>query len=93
MTALVATCPNVTLGFKPNRLLIYAASLFHKTEDFRFKLGFENARSFFTFLYGAPRSRKYYTKNAPQEHRAAFLDQVFRAPPRSPESLATHYEL
>eukprot|EP00928_Gymnodinium_smaydae_P067446 TRINITY_DN50417_c0_g1_i1.p1 TRINITY_DN50417_c0_g1~~TRINITY_DN50417_c0_g1_i1.p1 ORF type:complete len:444 (+),score=50.44 TRINITY_DN50417_c0_g1_i1:167-1333(+) len=90
MAARVVMCPNVTLGYKPNRLLIYAASLFHKTEDFRFKSGFENARTFMTFLYGDPRSRGYYEENAPPEYREAFLEQVFRAPS---ESFGTKHEL
>eukprot|EP00930_Biecheleria_cincta_P047352 TRINITY_DN32805_c0_g1_i1.p1 TRINITY_DN32805_c0_g1~~TRINITY_DN32805_c0_g1_i1.p1 ORF type:complete len:451 (+),score=65.05 TRINITY_DN32805_c0_g1_i1:98-1450(+) len=82
--ALAVGCATVMIPWRPNRAVIYVSSFYHRTEPFRFKPDFPNRRTFLTFLYGKPASRREYEKLAPKEHRRAFLEAVFKAP------LATH---
>lgn len=78
MLALVKDCPNVTVAYKPNRAIIFASSLFHRTEPFLFKPGFQHARGFLTFLYGKPRSVQGHVALSPEQHRASFAEQIAR---------------
>ena len=43
---------NVTVPYRQNRIVIFDSKLFHKTDEFRFKEGYENRRINLTFLYG-----------------------------------------
>lgn len=46
---------NVTVPYKQNRIVIFDSALYHKTDDFRFKPGYENRRINLTFLFGKMR--------------------------------------
>ena len=43
---------NVTVPYKENRAVIFDSALFHHTDDFDFKEGYENRRINLTILYG-----------------------------------------
>ena len=47
---------NVTIPYKQNRAVIFDSFLFHKTDRYRFKSGYENRRINLTFLYGDKQS-------------------------------------
>ena len=42
----------VVIPYKENRIVIFDSALFHKSDDFKFKPGYENRRMNVTFLYG-----------------------------------------
>jgi len=46
---------NVTVPYKQNRIVIFDSALYHKTDDFTFKPGYENRRINLTFLFGKMR--------------------------------------
>ena len=43
---------NVTIPHKPNRAVIFDSALFHQTDKYQFKDGYENGRINLTFLSG-----------------------------------------
>ncbi|KAL7553879.1 hypothetical protein ACHAWF_017222 [Thalassiosira exigua] len=43
---------NVTVRHKPNRAVIFDSALFHQTDKYRFKKGYENGRINLTLLFG-----------------------------------------
>ena len=43
---------NVTVPHKPNRAVIFDSALFHQTDKYRFKKGYENGRINLTLLFG-----------------------------------------
>ena len=43
---------NVTVQHKPNRAVIFDSALFHQTDKYRFKKGYENGRINLTLLFG-----------------------------------------
>jgi hypothetical protein len=43
---------NVTIPYQQNRAVIFDAALFHQTDKFQFKMGYENRRISLTLLYG-----------------------------------------
>ena len=43
---------NVTVKHKPNRAVIFDSALFHQTDKYRFKKGYENGRINLTLLFG-----------------------------------------
>lgn len=43
---------NVTVPFKMNRAIMFDSALFHHTDSFKFKKGYENRRINLTILYG-----------------------------------------
>lgn len=47
-----ANYANITVPYKQNRAVIFDSALFHKTDEFRFKAGYENRRINLTILYG-----------------------------------------
>ena len=81
MDALVLQCPHVTIEYKPNRAIIFASSLFHKTEPFEFRKGYENSRAFMTFLYGENKSPSEHIATAPEDARVKFAAEIARKPP------------
>jgi hypothetical protein len=46
---------NVTVHHRPNRAVIFDSALFHQTERYRFRSGYENGRINLTFLFGEMR--------------------------------------
>jgi len=80
MDALVLRCPHVTIEYKPNRAIIFASSLFHKTEPFEFRKGYENSRAFMTFLYGDNKSPLEHIATAPEDARVNFAAELARKP-------------
>lgn len=42
----------IVIPYKENRIVIFDSALFHKSDDFKFKPGYENRRMNVTFLYG-----------------------------------------
>jgi hypothetical protein len=46
---------NVTVHHRPNRAVIFDSALFHMTEKYRFRRGYENGRINLTFLFGEMR--------------------------------------
>ena len=48
----LAGCEKVVVPYKQNRLVMFHSKLFHKTDSFRFKRGFENRRINLTLLFG-----------------------------------------
>lgn len=49
---------NVTVPYRQNRAVIFNSFLFHKTQDCKFRQGYENRRINLTFLYGENQSIK-----------------------------------
>jgi hypothetical protein len=49
---------NVTVTHRQNRAVIFDSALFHHTDEFRFKKGYENRRINLTILYGTMRKDK-----------------------------------
>jgi hypothetical protein len=47
---------NVTVHHRPNRAVIFDSALFHMTEKYRFRRGYENGRINLTFLFGEMRA-------------------------------------
>lgn len=47
-----ANFANVTIPYRANRAVIFDSSLFHQTDNFQFKKGYENRRINLTILYG-----------------------------------------
>ena len=45
---------NVTVAYKANRMTLFDSSLYHRTDNFKFKPGYKNRRINLTLLYGAP---------------------------------------
>ena len=43
---------NITVPHKPNRAVIFDSALFHQTDKYTFKQGYENGRINLTFLFG-----------------------------------------
>ncbi len=43
---------NLTIAHKPNRAVIFDSALFHQTDRYRFKKGYENGRINLTLLFG-----------------------------------------
>ena len=43
---------NVTIPYRSNRAVIFDSALFHRTDNFRFKQGYQNRRINLTILYG-----------------------------------------
>mmetsp|Transcript_31114 Transcript_31114/g.66082 ORF Transcript_31114/g.66082 Transcript_31114/m.66082 type:complete len:478 (+) Transcript_31114:45-1478(+) len=43
---------NLTIAHKPNRAVIFDSALFHETDRYRFKKGYENGRINLTLLFG-----------------------------------------
>jgi hypothetical protein len=43
---------NVTVKHKPNRCIIFDSALFHQTQKYKFKTGYQNSRINLTLLYG-----------------------------------------
>jgi hypothetical protein len=43
---------NVTIPYKQNRAVLFDSALFHHTDKFKFKKGYENRRINLTLLYG-----------------------------------------
>jgi len=41
-----------TVTHRPNRLVLFKSSLFHETDRARFKMGYQNRRINFTYLFG-----------------------------------------
>jgi len=72
MDYLVSGCPNVTVAYKPNRAVIWASTLYHRTERFLFKPEFLDSRGFLTLLYGVPRSVKEVVALSPEHVRDSF---------------------
>ena len=50
-----ANFANVTVHHRPNRAVIFDSALFHRTERYRFKRGYENGRINLTLLFGEMR--------------------------------------
>jgi tetratricopeptide (TPR) repeat protein len=48
----VAGCDRVRVPYRENRAIVFNSNLFHRTDDFRFRPGFENRRINITLLYG-----------------------------------------
>ena len=48
----VAGCEAVRVPYRENRAVVFNSNLFHRTDDFRFRPGFENRRINITLLYG-----------------------------------------
>ena len=46
---------NVTIPHRQNRIVLFDSALFHKTDNFRFKKGYENRRINLTLLFGKMR--------------------------------------
>lgn len=44
---------NLTVPYKANRMVLFDSSLYHRTDDFRFKRGYRNRRINLTYLYGS----------------------------------------
>ena len=49
---------NVTVPYKQNRIVIFDSALYHKTDTFKFKPGYENRRINLTFLFGKMQKAK-----------------------------------
>lgn len=43
---------NITVPHKPNRAVIFDSALFHQTDRYSFKQGYENGRINLTLLFG-----------------------------------------
>jgi len=43
---------NVTVPHRQNRVVLFDSALFHQTDEYNFKKGYENRRINLTFLYG-----------------------------------------
>lgn len=43
---------NVTVKHQPNRCVMFDSALFHQTQKYRFKQGYENGRINLTLLFG-----------------------------------------
>lgn len=43
---------NITVPHKPNRAVIFDSALFHQTDKYKFKGGYENGRINLTLLFG-----------------------------------------
>lgn len=43
---------NITIPHKPNRAVIFDSALFHQTDKYSFKQGYENGRINLTLLFG-----------------------------------------
>jgi len=46
---------NVTVPYRQNRIVLFDGALFHRTDRFRFRKGYENRRINLTLLFGAMR--------------------------------------
>ena len=46
---------NITVKHQPNRCVIFDSALFHQTDKYRFKKGYENGRINLTLLFGEMR--------------------------------------
>jgi hypothetical protein len=47
----------VVVPYRANRAVIFNSDLIHRTDDIRFKHGYENRRINITYLYGARQGR------------------------------------
>jgi tetratricopeptide (TPR) repeat protein len=47
------TAPPLVIPYRQNRAIIFCSSLFHETDDIRFKPGYENRRINITMLFGS----------------------------------------
>jgi hypothetical protein len=52
MAALVADGEEVVVPYRANRMVLFKSDLFHATDSFDFRKGFENRRINLTFLFG-----------------------------------------
>ncbi len=52
IAAFLETSDSVTIPYRQNRAVIFNSNLFHKSDDFRFKEGYENRRINVTILFG-----------------------------------------
>lgn len=48
---------NITVKHRPNRAVIFDSALFHQTDKYRFRTGYENGRINLTFLFGDMQKR------------------------------------
>ena len=48
----------ITVPHRQNRVVIFNSDLFHKTDDYRFRPGYENRRINVTLLYGYRQARE-----------------------------------
>ena len=46
---------NVTIPYRQNRIVVFDSALYHKTDSFRFREGYENRRINLTLLFGKMR--------------------------------------
>ena len=46
---------NVTIPYRQNRIVVFDSALYHKTDSFRFRGGYENRRINLTLLFGKMR--------------------------------------
>jgi len=56
---------NVTIPHKQNRAVIFDSSLFHQTDRYKFKPGYENRRINLTILYGDMQRSSSHTTDTP----------------------------
>jgi len=56
---------NVTIPHKQNRAVIFDSSLFHQTDRYKFKPGYENRRINLTILYGDMQRSSSHTTDIP----------------------------
>lgn len=55
---------NITVPYKYNRATLFDSALYHKTDKFQFKTGYENRRINLTLLFGDPVAVKKNTKKS-----------------------------